>query len=104
MAITYTWTIAQLERTTADGGVTVAHWRVSASETVDDVEYAASSYGSVGFTPDASAEGFVAFDALTETDVLAWVWGSVDQATTEKSLASIIESKKAPVVSVGLPW
>jgi len=32
------------------------------------------------------------------------VWGSVDQAATEESLASIIESKKAPVVSVGLPW
>ena len=28
-----TWTIANLERNVADGGVTVAHWRVTESET-----------------------------------------------------------------------
>ncbi len=39
MAITYTWTIAQLERNTSDGGVTVAHWRVSAV----DGDYTASA-------------------------------------------------------------
>jgi hypothetical protein len=27
------WTIAQLERNTADGGVVVAHWRATATET-----------------------------------------------------------------------
>jgi hypothetical protein len=43
MAITTTWTIAQLERNTSDGGVTVAHWRVSAV----DGDYTASSYGTV---------------------------------------------------------
>ena len=31
-----TWTIANLERNLADGGVTVAHWRVTESETVGD--------------------------------------------------------------------
>jgi hypothetical protein len=49
-----TWTIANLERNTADGGVTVAHWRVTETETVgegdDAVTYSASSYGTVGFT------------------------------------------------------
>ena len=88
------WTIAQLERNTADGGVTVAHWRVSAEETVgtddDAVTYSASAYGTCGFTPDATAEGFVAFDALTEADVLAWVWDSVDKDATESSLTQKI--------------
>jgi hypothetical protein len=28
------WTIAQLERNTTDNGVIVAHWRVTAEETV----------------------------------------------------------------------
>ena len=27
MAVTYTWTIANMERNTADDGVTVCHWR-----------------------------------------------------------------------------
>jgi hypothetical protein len=90
MAITYTWTIAQLERNTSDGGVTTVHWRVSAV----DGDYTASSYGTVGCTPDPEAADWIAFDALTEADVLAWVWASVDKDTTEASLAAKIEADK----------
>jgi hypothetical protein len=32
-----TWTIAQLERNTSDGGVVVAHWRATATETVGEI-------------------------------------------------------------------
>ena len=39
-----TWTIANLERNVADGGVTVAHWRVTESETVGDDTFTASAY------------------------------------------------------------
>jgi len=99
-----TWTIAQLERNTADGGVTVAHWRVSAEETVGEVTYSASAYGTCGFTPDATADGFVAFENLTEADVLAWVWDSVDKDATESSLTQKIEADKNPVTTTGLPW
>jgi hypothetical protein len=99
-----TWTIAQLERNTADGGVTVAHWRVSAEETVGENTYSASAYGTCGFTPDATADGFVAFDALTEADVLAWVWDSVDKDATESSITQKIEADKNPVTTTGLPW
>jgi len=102
------WTIAQLERNTADGGVTVAHWRVSAEETVgtddDAVTYSASAYGACGFTPDATADGFVAYDSLTEADVLAWVWESVDKDATESSFTQKIEADKNPVTTTGLPW
>jgi len=99
-----TWTIAQLERNTADGGVTVAHWRVSAEETVGENTYSASAYGTCGFTPDATADGFVAYDSLTEADVLAWVWDSVDKDATESSLTQKIEADKNPVTTTGLPW
>jgi len=98
------WTIAQLERNTSDGGVTVAHWKVSAEETVGEVTYSASAYGTCGFTPDATADGFIAFDALTEADVLAWVWDSVDKDATESSLTQKIEADKNPVTTTGLPW
>ena len=103
-----TWTIANLERNVADGGVTVAHWRVTESETVgtgdDAVTYTASSYGTVGFTPDADADGFIAYDSLTETDVLAWVWADVDQSATEAALTANIEAQKNPVSADGMPW
>lgn len=100
MAATFNWTVAQLERNLADGGVIVAHWRCTAS----DGDYSASSYGTAGFTPDASAPGFVAYDALTEADVLGWVWESVDKESVEASLQSKIEADKNPVTAAGVPW
>jgi hypothetical protein len=95
-----TWTIANLERNLADGGVTVAHWRV----TEVDEDYSASSYGTVGFTPDASDPSFVPYDNLTESDVLGWVWAEVDQAATEAALTADIEAQKNPVSADGMPW
>ena len=100
MATNYNWTIAQLERQTDTGGVVTAHWRVSAQ----DGEYTASAYGTAGFTPDPTAPDFIPFANLTEADVLAWVWGSVDKDGMEANLASQIEDQKAPKTETGLPW
>lgn len=99
-----TWTIANLERNVADGGVTVAHWRVTESETVGEDTFTASSYGTVGFTPDASASDFVAYDDLTEEVVMGWVHAEVDQAETEAALTANIEGQKNPVSADGMPW
>jgi len=98
------WKIANLERNLADGGVTVAHWRVTESETVGDETFTASAYGTVGFTPDADDPSFVAYDSLTEADVLAWVHAEVDQAATEAALTAKIEADKNPVTGSGMPW
>ena len=94
------WSIAQLERTTATGGVTIAHWRATAT----DGEYSASSYGTCSFTPDADSEGFVAFEDLIESQVLEWVYEALDKEATEASMASQIEAQKAPITMAGLPW
>ena len=98
------WTIAQLERNTTDNGVIVAHWRVTAEETVGDVTYTASSYGTCGFSPDPAAPDFVLYADLTEADVLAWVYESVDKDATEAALTANIEEQKNPVTETGLPW
>ncbi len=99
-----TWTIATLERNTADGGVTVAHWRVSEEETVGENTYSASSYGTVGFTPDASAEGFVAYTDLSEATVLGWVQAELDKDAIEAALTANITEQKNPVTADGVPW
>ena len=107
-----TWTIATLERdlqpADMDGAVVVAHWRASASETVgegdDAVTYSASSYGTVGFTPDPTDPDYVPYADLTEEVVLGWVWESVDKDATEAALAAKIEAEKNPVTADGVPW
>lgn len=101
MAIETTWSIALTEYTNdANKGVLTAHWRVSA----EDGEYTASAYGTAGFTPDPDAAGFVPYDQLTEADVLAWVYASVDKDEMEANLAQQIEDQKAPATQSGLPW
>ena len=98
------WTVAKTEFDTATGGISVVHWRVTAEETVGEETYTASAYGTCGFTPDASAPDFVPFDQLTEADVLAWVWSSMDKDATEAALTAKIEEQKAPATVSGLPW
>jgi hypothetical protein len=100
MTATITWAIAQLDRNATDGGVTVAHWTVSAV----DGDHSASSYGTAGFTPDATAPSFKPYETLTEADVLGWVWGSVDKAEMEASLAAQVAAQKSPVTLTGTPW
>jgi hypothetical protein len=100
MTAVIAWKINQLDRNAADGGVTTAHWNVTAV----DGDYSASAYSAAGFTPDATAAGFKPYDSLTEADALAWVWGSVDKAAAEGSLLQQIEAQKTPVTLSGLPW
>ena len=100
MAATFNWTISTLERELSDGGVIVAHWRCTAS----DGDYSASSYGTAGFTPDPESEDFVSYDDITEADVLAWVWESVDKDATEAALEARIEADKNPTTATGTPW
>ena len=94
--MTTVWTVSQLDRNAADGFVTTAHWQCTAT----DGEYSASVYASCGFGGELS----VAYDSLTEADVLAWVWESVDKEATEAAVLAQIEAQKNPVTASGLPW
>ena len=101
MAIEYTWTIGQLEyNNDSDQGVVVSHWRCTGV----DGDYSASAYSTQSFTPDPSADGYVAYADLTEATVLGWVQNAVDQAATEASIAAKIESQKNPATLSGMPW
>jgi uncharacterized lipoprotein NlpE involved in copper resistance len=94
------WSIAQMERYADTGGVWNVHWRVTA----EDGDYTASSYGTASFEPDASADGYVAYDSLTEETVIGWVKESLNAAEIESSLTANIESQKAPATLSGTPW
>ena len=108
MAIEYTWTIPTCEHDIATGGINVVHWRCTASETVgsgdDAVTYTASSYGTVGLTPDPSSPDFTPYADVTEAQAQGWVWDSVSQADTEAALASKIDAQKNPTEASGTPW
>ena len=98
-----TWTITQLERNTDGNGVVVAHWRASDA----DGDHSGSSYGTCGFTPDNTADGYTAYADITEAQAIGWVKGSMgEEAVTalEDSIAAQIADSKAPAVATGTPW
>ena len=107
--MTTVWQISQMERTLADGGVVVCHWRANASETVgtgdDAVTYSATNYGTAGFTPDPSSSDYVPYDSITEEVALDWCFANgVDKDATETSLQANIEAQINPVTASGVPW
>jgi len=108
MAITYNWTIPTVENTIATGGINTIHWRCSASETVgtgdDAVKHSASSYGTIGCTPDPDASDFIAYDGVTEANCIAWVQADVGKADIEAGLAAQIAVLIAPTTKTGVPW
>jgi len=98
-----------MERTLADGGVVVCHWRANASETVgtgdDAVTYSATSYGTAGFSPDPSSSDYVPYDSITEEVALDWCFANgVNKDAIEASLAANIEAQKNPTQASGVPW
>ena len=98
--IDFNWSISNLESDTETGGVITVHWRCTAA----DGEHSGSSYGTCGFTPDANADGYVAYDSLTEETVIGWVKADVDADAVEASIAAQIADSKAPAITIGVPW
>ena len=91
-----TWKISSLDRNTADGFVTTAHWTCSDV----DGEFSGSVYASCSFDGELS----IPYESLTEATVLSWVWAKVDKEATEANVAAQIAAAKAPVTATGLPW
>lgn len=107
MAITYNWTVAQLDayptyENHTDVVFTV-HWRMDGT----DGEHTAGVYGSVGLTLDPEAT-FTPYADLTEAQVVGWVKDALgeEQVTSyEANVAAQIDALvNPPVVTPALPW
>jgi hypothetical protein len=46
----------------------------------------------------------VAYDLLTEAQVIAWVKDKLDVEAIEAGLQAQIDAKKAPTTATGVPW
>lgn len=99
MATTTVWSIAQLERHTADGIVMTAHYTVDAN----DGTYSAGAYGSIGLEqPDPN--NIIPYANLTPEIVIGWVQDRLNVEEIEDSLQSQLDEKNAPTTATGLPW
>jgi len=98
MALSYT--IDKIVRNTSDGGVV----RVRAIASMTDGDITVSDMVHANFTPDASADGFVDFDSLTEADVIGWVEATIDVDAVTALLQAKMDSVNTPATAVGMPW
>jgi hypothetical protein len=132
MAITFTWSVKDMHKITATGAVYKVDWSCSGVDADTEVSHSRSgSYLHTGevtadevtgqdsdgndvteavtrvvpVTPDHTASGFVAYDALDEATVLGWIQANGVQAYNEGLITSNITNKiAASANSTGMPW
>jgi hypothetical protein len=111
MAITCTWTVNNMQRTDADGGVFLVYWSCVAS----DGTYSATEAGKLRCEPDPSSPDFTPYADLTEEQVLGWVYNSLIEGdeTAAEAKARIEANRTAKVqgqidrantTASGTPW
>jgi len=105
MANTYTWKVAQCDRTLADGVISALHYTVTA--VTDDGVYSAGAYGSIGLeAPDAKT--MIAYDSVTEANCISWLQAALggDEKVTEvqTALDNQLTEKRTPTTGAGTPW
>ena len=115
MTAQVTWSINDMKRNTADGGVTIVYWSCTATDDTHS-DCTAVEAGKLRLEPDASADGFVAYDSLTEETVLGWVYESLiegEEETAEQAKTRIEDVRKGKVdaqvarktaEATGMPW
>ena len=100
----HNWKIYDLKRTTADGVVKLVTYACES----EDSGYGTRKIGELTVTGSASDAGFIAYDNLTEANVIGWVTGSINvagiQNENSSSIASNIAAQAAVTESNGTPW
>lgn len=100
----HNWKIYDLKRTTADGVVNLVTYACES----EDSGYGTRKIGELTVSGSASDPGFIAYESLTEANVLAWVTSSIDTSSFESinsaSIASTIVAQAAITESNGTPW
>ena len=91
--------IVNTEREPVNNGILIVHWT---AEKVSG-ELTATTYGTKSFTPNPESTDFVAFDDLTESDVVGW-FTDEETAQIESVLDADLEAQAAPQVISGTPW
>jgi len=114
MAITVTWSVSDMIRDAATGGVKLVYWQCVAADDTH-AECSAVEGGKLRLEPDATADGFVAYDDLTEETVLGWVYDSLieGEETADEAKARIAANRTGKVEAQvarktaeanGTPW
>ena len=86
---TFTWTVNTLERTVADGIVSVVHYSVNAS----DGTYSAGAYGSIGLDAPAEGDEVIAYADLTADTCIGWAQDKLGGAEKVTEIQAALQAQ-----------
>lgn len=106
MAITVTWSVVDMVRDAASGGVKQVRWECAAQADTGETAVEAGKYDC---TPDATDANFVAYENLTEAVVVGWVKDSLGEDAVSEMETQRTEKVAAQVArktseANGTPW
>jgi hypothetical protein len=110
MAITTTWSIQDMKRTSADGAVNLVYWSLVAQSDGDTV-YTATEGGKLRLDPVVDADDFIAYADLTEATVYESLIEGDETADDAKARVEADRTAKvqgqidrAAAETTGKPW
>ena len=109
MAITYTWSIVDMERQITMGDksdvITEITYKLDGTETVDGIAHTGSMSATVNV--ELGSQTFKAFSSVAEADAIQWVkdkLGADGIANSELNVSNQISESQTPVTAKGLSW
>ena len=109
MAITYTWSIVDMERQITMGDksdvITEIMYKLDGTETVDGKAHTGSMSETVSV--ELGSQTFKAFSDVKEADAIQWVkdkLGADGIANSELIVSNEISESQTPVTAKGLSW
>ena len=109
MAITYTWSIADMERQITMGDksdvITEIMYKLDGTETVDGKAHTGSMSETVKV--ELGSQTFKAFSDVKEADVIQWVkdkLGTDGIANSELNVSNQISESQTPITATGVSW
>jgi hypothetical protein len=107
MAVTYTWSVVQMDAYPEYDGETDVVFNVHWTLAGIDQTYQGYAYGTQSVTLDEGSD-FTPYEDLTEAQVIGWVqaaMGAEQVAALEANVAKQIQDQiDPPVVTPPLPW
>ena len=109
MAITYTWSIVDMERQITMGDksdvITEIRYQLDGTETVDGTEHTGSMSENVSV--ELGSQTFKAFSSLAEADAIQFVkdkLGADGIANSELNVSNQISESQTPITAKGVSW
>ena len=95
-----------MKRNAETGGVSEVFWTVWATR---EEKYVTEISGSFELSPDPDSDSFIAYDDLTQDNVISWVHDILDRDIIEQEAKDKLnrlhpEVDTIPVVQNGIPW